>query len=118
MAAFLVTALVVLAVCGGYLYVSWESLFHDEGFPARAGSETSPQDFLVSIPTRAELSYYNGVRLFDKGRYREALGELRRVSTDSPQAEAARRLILRIEDRLLRDNPAPTGEVAAPSGGS
>ena len=118
MAAFVLVAIVLLAVGGGYLYVSWESLFLDEGFPTRAGADTEPDGFLVSIPTRAELSYYNGVRLFDKGRYREALGELRRVSAGSPQAEAARRLILRIEDRLLRDNPAPTGELAAPSGGS
>lgn len=117
MAAFLLVALLLLALGGGYLYVSWESLLSDQWFRVRPSSDAGAQDFLVSVPTRSEFSYYNGVRLFDKGRYREALGELRRVHVDSAEAEAARRLILRIEDRLLRDNPAPAGK-RAPSGGS
>jgi hypothetical protein len=68
------------------------------------------------VPDLSELHYYNGVRLFQQERYREALAELGRVDGASPFVADARRLTVRIEERLLRGSVDmdPTSSPAAP----
>ncbi|MFQ5790160.1 MAG: hypothetical protein ACE5JI_06740, partial [Acidobacteriota bacterium] len=80
-AAFLFSAVCLFAAGGLYLYLNWDFLVSDRAFaPARrAGTERFDERDLLPVPSPAELHYYNGVRLYAKGRYREALQELARV---------------------------------------
>jgi hypothetical protein len=102
MAIFALTAVLVFAAEALYLHLNWDSFVSDEAF----ANSTSPSGLSVpealSLPDPAELRYYNGARLFAKGRYREALLELSLVDRSSTTVEEARGLILRIEERLLR----------------
>jgi tetratricopeptide (TPR) repeat protein len=103
MAAFVLAAILVFASGALYLYLSWESIISDGAFVVEVDSVGGvAQSELADVPGPSELRYYNGTRLFAKGRYREALAELALVEADSPVAEKARGLILRIEERLLR----------------
>lgn len=102
MAVFALTAVLVFAAGALYLHLNWDSFVSDGAF----ANSTSPSGLsdpdAPSLPDPAELRYYNGARLFAKGRYREALLELSLVDRSSATAEEARGLILRIEERLLR----------------
>ncbi len=103
MAGFALGAVLVFASGALYLRLNWESLVSDGAFVAgglMAAGAAEPDE--AYVPGSSELRYYNGARLFAKGRYREALAELALVAGDDPVAEQARGLILRIEERLLR----------------
>ncbi len=105
MTAFLFCALCLLALGGLYLHLNWDFLVRDSVF---ASSPHEGQDLLSErdippLPTLSELHYFNGARLFAKGQYREALSALERVDRQSSVAENTRSLVLRIEERLLRD---------------
>jgi hypothetical protein len=105
MAAFLFCAFCLLALGGFYIHLNWDSLVGDSAFapsPRDDVHELGGRD-IPPLPTLSELHYFNGARLFAKGRYREALAELERVGRQSSVAEEARSLVLRIEERLLRD---------------
>lgn len=104
-AAFLFCAFCLLALGGLYLHLNWDSLVGDSAFAAspREGLDTLGERDIPPLPTLSELHYFNGARLFSKGRYREALSELDRVERQSSVSEDARNLVLRIEERLLRD---------------
>jgi tetratricopeptide (TPR) repeat protein len=106
MAAFLFCALCLLVLGGTYLHLNWDILLSDDPFATSrpGGAEALDEQEVVPIPSTDELRYYNGARLFAKGRYREALVELARVDRKSSVFETARGLMLRIEDRLLRDS--------------
>ena len=108
MAGFVLGVILVFASGALYLHLNWESIVSDGAFVtgsalARGGAE--PVD--ASVPGASELHYYNGARLYAKGRYREALAELSRVARDEAAAERARGLILRIEERLLCGGELP-----------
>jgi hypothetical protein len=106
MAAFLFCAFCLLVLGGIYLHLNWDILLSDDPFATSrpGGAEALDEQDAVPIPSADELSYYNGARLFAKGRYREALVALARVDRKSGVFETARGLVLRIEDRLLRDS--------------
>jgi hypothetical protein len=106
MAAFLFCALCLLVLGGTYLHLNWDILVNDDPFAASrpGGAETLVEQEVLLLPTPNELRYYDGARLFDKGRYREALVVLAGVDRKSGVFETARSLMLRIEDRLLRDS--------------
>ena len=104
MASFVLGAILVFASGALYLHLNWESIVSDGAF--RAGGALSravSERAAAPLPVTSELYYFNGARLFAKGRYRDALDELSLVERDSVVAERARGLILRIEERLLRD---------------
>lgn len=105
MAAFLFCAFCLLALGGLYLHLNWDSLVGDGaiGSSPREGLDKFGERDIPPLPTLSELHYFNGARLFAKGRYREALSELERVERQSSVSEEARSLVLRIEERLLRD---------------
>ena len=87
-----------------YLHLNWESIVSDGAFrTGGALSRAVSERAAAPLPVTSELYYFNGARLFAKGRYRDALDELSLVERDSVVAERARGLILRIEERLLRD---------------
>jgi tetratricopeptide (TPR) repeat protein len=104
MTVFLFSALCLLALGGLYLHLNWDFLVRDSAF---ASSPHEGQDLLnerdIPLPTLSELHYFNGARLFAKGQYREALSSLERVDPQSSVSEDTRSLVLRIEERLLRD---------------
>jgi hypothetical protein len=109
MAAFLLGALVLFAASAFYMSQNWDAIVSDGAFgrPLDSAKTVLPDRPAASVPDLSELRYYNGERLFAQGRYREALAELHRVDRGSKVASEARGLVLRIEDRLLRD---PAGE--------
>jgi len=122
MAGFVLAAILVFASGALYLHLNWESIVSDGAF-ANGANGVSGSAFglggvspvAASAPSASELHYYNGVRLYAKGRYRQALGELGLVARDAAVFDRARSLILRIEERLLRggelsdssDEPVP-----------
>jgi hypothetical protein len=122
MAGFVLAAILVFASGALYLHLNWESIVSDGAF-ANGANGVSGSAFglggvspvAASAPSASELHYYNGVRLYAKGRYRQALGELGLVARDDAVFDRARSLILRIEERLLRggelsdssDEPVP-----------
>lgn len=113
MASFLFCALCLLALGGLYLHLNWDVLVDDRAFASteQAGWSGTGERDGPDLPSLSELHYYNGVRLFSKGQYRQALSELRRVGRQSGVFEEARGLVLRIEQRLLRDaTTAEAGE--------
>ena len=104
MASFVLAAILVFASGALYLHLNWDSIVSDGAFRANETlSRTVSERAAVPLPVTSELYYFNGARLFAKGRYRDALDELSLVERDSVVAERARGLILRIEERLLRD---------------
>ncbi len=108
MAGFGLGVILVFASGALYLHLNWESIVSDGAFvtgSALAPGGAGPSD--ASVPGASELRYYNGARLYAKGRYREALAELSLVGRDDAVFERARSLILRIEDRLLRGGEFP-----------
>jgi cytochrome c-type biogenesis protein CcmH/NrfG len=110
---FFVTAAVVLFSASAlYLYANWDSLVSDGAF-GHTGVHAPPSAVEIRpVPDLSELRYMNGARLFAQGRYREALAELGRVDRVSPVIGPARSLILRIEERLLRESPEAAGSTA------
>ncbi len=122
MAAFLFCALCLLVLGGTYLHLNWEILVSDDPFVTSrpGGAEALDKQDVLPIPSPDELRYYDGARLFAKGRYREALVVLARVDRNSEVFETARSLVLRIEDRLLRDSinsePARTDSASSQKG--
>ena len=113
MAVFALSAMLVFATGALYLHLNWDSFVSDGAF-AHSTPPSGLSDLEArSLPDPAELRYYNGARLFAKGRYREALTELSLVDRSSATAEEARGLILRIEQRLLR---GASEEVVSSSG--
>jgi tetratricopeptide (TPR) repeat protein len=111
MAAFVAGALLIFGLSALYLGRNWDSIVSG-GTLGRGRGETVaalPDALGSSAPDLSEIRYYNGERLFEQARYREALAELRRVDRDSRVVAEARSLILRIEDRLLR-GPTETEE--------
>jgi tetratricopeptide (TPR) repeat protein len=103
MAAFLFSALSLFAVGGLYLHLNWDFLVSDGQPSSRLGSEIHAVNHgALPLPPPSELHYFNGARLFAKGMYKDALSELALVDRENPNFEEARRLILRIEGRLLR----------------
>lgn len=102
MAVFVLASVLVFAAGALYLHLNWDSFVSDGAFASSSSRMGLSDPESPSLPDSAELRYYNGARLFAKGRYREALSELSLVDRDSPVAERARSLILRIEERLLR----------------
>jgi len=113
MTAFIAAALLVFGVSALYLYQNWEGIVSDGAFrhPVASGA-SQPGKPAPSVPDLAELRYFNGARLFEQGRYREALSELSRIDRASPVTAEARSLILRIEERLLRSAPETDGSMA------
>jgi tetratricopeptide (TPR) repeat protein len=106
MAVFLFCAFCLLALGGLYLHLNWDFLVSDSAFatsrqegPGTANLIEHPQ-----VPMPSDLHYYNGARLHAKGQYRDALAELARVERGTAFYEDARGLILRIEERLLRES--------------
>ncbi|HSF16813.1 MAG TPA: hypothetical protein VLK65_14790 [Vicinamibacteria bacterium] len=118
MTAFILFVSVLFAAGALLLYMNWESIVSDGVGASTAATATSGSQWRAPVPPGlAELRYYNGVRLFEQGRYREALAELGRVDRESKVAAEARGLILRIEERLLRAAPDPLGDDGrAPAG--
>jgi tetratricopeptide (TPR) repeat protein len=102
MAVFVLASVLVFAAGALYLHLNWDSFVSDGAFENSVSAMELSEPEPSSVPGPAELRYYNGARLFAKGRYREALAELSLVDRSSPSAERARSLILRIEERLLR----------------
>ena len=108
MAGFGLGVVLVFASSALYLHLNWDSIVSDGAFVtgnALAPGGAGPVE--AAVPGASELRYYNGVRLYEKGRYREALAELSLVGRDDAVSERARSLILRIEDRLLRGGELP-----------
>jgi tetratricopeptide (TPR) repeat protein len=103
MFAFIAAGILVFAASALYLYENWEGIVSDGAFRhPTSGASVAVAPPAPAVPDLAELRYYNGARLFEQGRYREALAELSRVDRGSRLAAPARSLILRIEERLLR----------------
>ncbi len=110
-ATFWFAALALFLAGGLYLHLNWEFLLSDAEFgPAGPSSWSTGKEPQLPMPGPSELRYYNGARLFAKGRYREALAELSRVDRRCACVERARGLVLRIEERLLRGGP-PASEI-------
>lgn len=112
MAGFVLGAILVLSSGALYLYLHWESIVSDGAFGGTAAAgPVGAFPVGAPVPDGSQLHFYNGERLYQKGRYREALAELSVVGRSSSVAEEARSLILRIEQRLLRgvseSNAAP-----------
>lgn len=108
MAGFGLGVVLVFASSALYLHLNWDSIVSDGAFVtgnALAAGGAGPVE--AAVPGASELRYYNGARLYEKGRYREALAELSLVGRDDAVSERARSLILRIEDRLLRGGELP-----------
>lgn len=114
MAVFLFCAFCLLALGGLYLHLNWDFLVSDSAFATsrQKGPETVTLFQRPQVPMPSDLHYYNGARLHAKGRYRDALSELARVERRATCFEEARSLILRIEERLLRE--AINAESASP----
>lgn len=102
MAVFVLASVLLFGVGALYLYLNWDSFVSDGAFANSTSPVALSDPESPALPDPAELRYFNGARLFAKGRYREALSELGLVDRSSPSAERARSLILRIEERLLR----------------
>jgi tetratricopeptide (TPR) repeat protein len=119
MAAFLFCALCLLALGGLYLSLNWEFLVSDSAFAT--SRQATPEAMLdyehPQLIAPSELHYFNGARLFAKEHYREALSELARVDRRAACFEEARSLIVRIEERLLRESidVAPRSQVQTSS---
>jgi len=119
MAGFGLGVILVFASSALYLHLNWDSIVSDGAFvTGNALAPGSAGAVEAAVPGASELRYYNGARLYEKGRYREALAELSLVGRDDAVSERARSLILRIEDRLLRggelpQNPASSDETLA-----
>ena len=109
MAVFALSAMLVFATGALYLHLNWDSFVSDGVFAHSTPPSGLSDPEAPSLPDPAELRYYNGARLFAKGRYREALMELSLVDRSSATAEEARGLILRIEQRLLRGGASEEG---------
>jgi tetratricopeptide (TPR) repeat protein len=118
MTAFVLGAVVVFAASALYLSENWDSLVSGGGFGQSSGGSAVPavDSNDLPVPGLPDLHYFNGVRLFEQERYREALGELSRVDRSSPFDAEARSLIVRIEERLLRGGSEPLP--GATSGGN
>jgi len=116
--AFVFLVSCVFGMGGLYLHLNWDFLISDRGVSAsrQAGPAVVEESDRLPLLLPSELYFYNGVRLYGEGRYREALAELGRVERRSSVYEEARKLILRIEERLLRG--AVGVERADPGGGS
>ncbi|MGH9336951.1 MAG: tetratricopeptide repeat protein, partial [Vicinamibacteria bacterium] len=112
MAAFLIGSVLFFGVAAFYLHENWDFIVSDGAFghSGALGPSLGPDRQSPPVPDRSELRYFNGVRLFAEGRYREALSELSRVDPRSPVVADARSLILRIEERLLRGATEPEPE--------
>jgi tetratricopeptide (TPR) repeat protein len=112
MTAFVLVSLSLFAAALLYLRENWDAIVSDGAYahPSGLAPAVLPERLAASVPDLSELRYYNGQRLFTQGRYREALAELRLVDRDSRVVSEARSLVLRIEERLLRD---PAGREAA-----
>ena len=113
MTGFALAVILVFASGALYLHLNWESIVSDGAFvtgSALAPAGVEPVD--ASVPGASELHYYNGARLYAKGRYRQALAELSLVGRDEVVSERARSLILRIEERLLRGGELDDSELA------
>jgi hypothetical protein len=104
MAAFLFGALCLFAAGALYVHLNWDFLVSQGPLGGARDSRSGPAEDLdiPPPPTPVELHYFNASNLYAQGRYREALAELRRVDRRSPSFSAARGLILRIEEKLLR----------------
>jgi len=117
MAAFLFCALALFGAGAAWLHLNWDFLV-SEGLLSRVrdGSRAAAVEELdlPVLPFPGELHYYNGARLFAKGRYRHALSELARVERQSRGFESARSLIVRIEERLLRGAAQDASAASAP----
>ena len=107
MAGFGLGVILVFASGALYLHLNWESIVSDGAFVTGSALAGGAGPLDASVPGASELRYYNGARLYAKGRYREALAELSLVGRDDAVSERARSLILRIEDRLLRGGEFP-----------
>jgi len=107
MAGFVVGAMLVLSAGALYLSVNWESIVSDGAFARSQAAVSGALSVEAPVPDLSELSFFNGSRLYRKGRYRDALIELGHVERDSSVAESARRLTLRIEQLLLRGAQSP-----------
>jgi tetratricopeptide (TPR) repeat protein len=107
--AFFLVALLAFGVAAFYLSQNWEAIVSGGPFdrPSALPTPVLSDRLGASVPDLSQLRYYNAERLFAEGRYREALAELRRVPLRSKAAAEARSLILRIEDRLLREPTRP-----------
>ena len=105
MAAFLFCAFCLLALGGLYLHLNWDFFVSDSAFATarQEGPETANLNERPQVPMPSDLHYFNGARLHAKGQYRDALSELARVERGTAFFEEARSLILRIEERLLRE---------------
>jgi len=108
MGGFVLGVILVFASGALYLHLNWEFIVGDDALVGGAaltpgGGALGASREAPDVPTASALHYYNGARLYAKGRYREALDELSRVRRSEPEAELARSLILRIEERLLRE---------------
>jgi hypothetical protein len=120
MAFFVMAGVLLFSASALYLYANWDSLVSDGAFVHPGVHAPPPAVEIQPVPDLSELRYMNGARLFAQGRYREALSELSRVDRVSPVIGPARSLILRIEERLLREAPeapevdASTGDGLAP----
>lgn len=106
----------VFAASGLYLKENWDSLVGGGAFGGTSGSASVPalDPTTIPVPQLSDVHYFKGVRLFEQDRYREALGELSRVDRSSPHAAEARSLIVRIEERLLRDGTEPSPGAGPP----
>ena len=103
MAGFALAVILVFASGALYLHLNWEFIVSDGAFVTGSPFGLGGADPVhASVPGASELHYYNGARLYAKGRYRQALAELSLVGRDEVVFERARGLILRIEERLLR----------------
>lgn len=107
-AAFLFCALCLFLAGAVYIHLNWDFLASEGLLSSSRGARTAKAQAAIEevdvppLPFPSELHYYNGARLYSKGRYREALSELGRVGRRSPAFKSAESLILRIEERLLR----------------
>jgi tetratricopeptide (TPR) repeat protein len=109
MTAFVLVSLSLFAAALLYVRENWDTIVSDGAYahPAGLAPTVLPERLTASVPDLSQLRYYNGQRLFAQGRYREALAELRLVDRDSSVGSEARGLVLRIEERLLRDPAGP-----------
>jgi hypothetical protein len=120
MAVFLFCAFCLLALGGLYLHLNWDFLVSDSAFATSRLEGPEPANLIEhpQVPALSDLHYFNGARLHAKGRYRDALVELARVERGTASYEEARSLILRIEERLLRESVnAEASSAAQTSGG-
>jgi tetratricopeptide (TPR) repeat protein len=119
MAVFLFCAFCLLALGGLYLHLNWDFLVSDSAFATSRQEEPGTANLIEhpQVPMPSDVHYYNGARLHAKGRYRNALAELARVERGTAHYEEARSLILRIEERLLRESVNAEASSAAQTSG-